>query len=109
MKVLSKSLATLDFFGFCCTKRIHEPTNEFMRYTVVSYICIAIIFSLLPASAIYVYLNLTDFAKSTNALIIFMGAISGLGTFNTFGLNMKKIKLVYIRIQALVDKGYIQY
>lgn len=109
MKVLSKSLAFLNYFGLCCTKRLREPTNEFMQYTVVSYIYFAVIGPLLPASALYVYRNLIDFAKSCSSLMVFSSTIAGIGIFLTIGLNMKKIKRVYIDIQAIVDKGNTRF
>lgn len=105
MKVLNKSLAFLNFIGLCCTKRLREPTNEFMRYNVVSYFFIASIVPMLFGSIYYIYENLTDFSKSTNSLIIFMGAVQGIAVFNSFGSNMKNIKHLYGDIQTMVDKG----
>lgn len=108
MKVLEKSLSFLNFIGLCCTRRLREPTNEFMRCTVVSYLLMASIITLSIGSAFYIHRNFRDFSKSTNSLIVFMGGIEGIIMFISVGLNMTKIKRLYGDIQTVVKKGNIR-
>lgn len=104
MKVLELSFRYLNFLGIC-SDRLTEPTSEFMKLPQAYFFLIGYLGPLLTSSSLFLVNNFTDFASSTNALIVLSAGVASFGAFVTMGMNMKTVKMLYIEYQNLVDKG----
>lgn len=104
MKVLDLSLRFLTFLGIC-SDELDRPTNEFLKTFRCIFFLVGNIYSIGIGSAVYLYYHLAELETATNALIVLTAAVASTTSFVTFGLKMKKVKLLYREIQAIADEG----
>lgn len=80
-----------------------EPTNEFL-YSFSTWVIIITMVIPLISAAILVYNDTYDFTSKLNSVFMFVGLSQGLGAYLNVGIQMKKIKLLHLKLQAMVDQ-----
>lgn len=85
---------------------LHEPTLEFYKAPFVYYGAVTLTFALV-CSAIYLRENLQVVKEALEAFKIFAaGFQSGICSL-VLAFQLKKIKVLHLKLQALVDEGLI--
>lgn len=90
--------------------RLTEPTNEFFTSFGTYYILFMVIGFSIGTSLIYVYLHWPNFDLTFEPIMVFSGNIPTMGMFINTGLQMKKIKILHLKIQEIVnEKGMADF
>lgn len=85
---------------------LHEPTLEFYKAPFVYYGSVTLTFALV-CSAIYLHENLHEVKEALEAFKIFAaGFQSGICSL-VLAFQLRKIKVLHLKLQALVDEGII--
>lgn len=85
--------------------RLTEPTNEFFKSFGTYHVLFCAIFLDVISTGAYIYRNLSQFSKIFETYIVFIVAIQYAGMIISIGLNMKKVKLLQLELQEIVDQG----
>lgn len=85
--------------------RLTEPTNEFFNSPATYYVFFVTIVFSISSSAIFVFRNLSNFQSSLGACLLVIAGLQNGGLFLSTGLNMKRIKVLHLKLQELVDGG----
>lgn len=84
--------------------RLTEPSNEFFKSIRSYYILFTIfVINFIPC-AVYVYLHWPNFEVIFETMLCACGNIQTLGMFFNIGLQMKKIKVLHLKLQKMVDE-----
>lgn len=83
---------------------LHEPTIEFYKAPFVYYGSVTLTIALI-SSAVFLRENLSELKEALEAFKIFAaGFQSGICSL-VLAFQLKKIKVLHLRLQALVDEG----
>lgn len=85
--------------------RLTEPTNDFFK-SFATYVNIFLAFVLFVFSnAWYIYRIPTQFQAKIEAFLLIVAGIQYGGMFISIGFNMKKTKILHLKLQEIVDEG----
>lgn len=105
-KVLEYNQILMAWIGIH-SHHLTKPTNEFFKSPVTYYVLfITIVFSIISC-AVYVFKNVSDFRSSLGACLVVIAGFQKGGLFLSTGLNMKKLKVLHLKLQEIIDKGTI--
>lgn len=85
--------------------RLTETTNEF--YSSIApyhFICFDVVFLTL-SSAVFAIQNVSAITLALQNLTLIIGGMQCAGMFISIGINMKKVKVLHLKLQAIVDAG----
>ena len=85
--------------------RLTEPTNEFFKSPVPFIILFLLSVGHVISSGVFVYRNFRQFEVALQAIFVMIGGFQGLGMYLSVGLKMKKVKLLQLKLQQIVDEG----
>lgn len=102
-KVLESNQRVMAWIGIH-SHRLTEPTNEFFKSVASLYILFTVGFFIF-GSIMYVVLNWPHYDAISEPCLIAVGCLQVGGMFLGIGLKMKKIKLLHLRLQEMVDEG----
>lgn len=103
-KVLEYNQISMRWAGIH-SKDLHKPTNEFFKSFATYYILFSVISFTIGSSAVYIYKNSTHFEMVSEPILIVIAGLQAGGMFLSVGLNMKKIKILHIKLQEIVDES----
>lgn len=83
--------------------RLTEPTNEFFISIGTYYMLFMMIVIEIIGSLMYVYLHWPNFEEIFEPFLIACGNAQSTGMFINIGLKMKKVKLLHLKLQEIVD------
>lgn len=95
---------SMSWVGIHSTK-LSEPTNEFFKSFGTYYVLFSVISFTILSSAVFVYKYSSDFKLISEPCLIVIAGLQCVGMFCSIGLNMKKIKILHILLQKIVDKS----
>lgn len=78
-----------------------SPTN----FTLSMYLISLDVFVLIVASAAYVYQNLSNIGDALRTGTVVIGVSQALGMFVCVGRSTAVVKLLHIKLQAIVDQA----
>lgn len=85
--------------------RLTEPTNEFYSSIVPYYfICFDVIF-LTISSAVFSVQNISAIRLALQNVTLIVAGMQCAGMFISIGINMKKVKLLHLKLQGIVNAG----
>lgn len=84
---------------------LHEPQNEFFKSIGTYYILFSAISITILSSAVFVYKNASDFELVSEPCLIVIAGVQLVGMFISYGLNMKQIKRLHIKLQKIIDES----
>lgn len=96
-------MAPLGLYSF----RLTEPTNEFYTAIVPYYIQFFNIIFLIMSTALFTFQNLSQINIALQNVSLFTAGIQCAGMYICLGMNMKKVKLLHLRLQAIVSAGIL--
>lgn len=82
--------------------RLTEETNEFFN-SISSYLILLCTMCYVLSSIAFTYLNWPQFELISGSCIVALSGSQTGGMFLSFGLKMKKVKLVHVQLQQIVD------
>ena len=82
-----------------------DPTNEFFKSFETYYHLFVVIAFFIIASSVYVYVNWPNLEVILEPTLVVMSGILYGGTYLSVGLNMRKVKLLHLTLQQIVDEG----
>lgn len=89
------------------SRRLLEPTNEFYTSFAAYYIIFFEIVFLTIATAVFVFVNVSDTAVALQTCGLVVGGIQGAGMFISVGVNLLIVKDLHLKLQEIVDKGEV--
>lgn len=102
----------LHVFIGVCSEDFSNPKIHLMQL-IKAFIFVGGMFAVLVVgSGSYMFLHFSDLSTSTNAAIVAMAGVAGLGCYSSFILSTKKLKLVYNYFQEIHDAatyGFDEY
>lgn len=103
-KVLQYNQMIMAYVGIH-SHRLTEPTNEFFYSIGTYYVLFCAIFLDIISIGMYILSNLSHLHKILQAFVVFVGGFQHAGMILSIGLNMKKVKLLQLDLQEIVDQG----
>lgn len=103
-KVLESNQKYMTWLGIH-SYRLTEPTNEFYTSFVAYYFIFSVVAFTITSSAVYIYLHLPAFEIVSEPCIVFVAGIQVVGMFISFGMKMKKVKNLHLKLQEIVNAG----
>lgn len=82
-----------------------EATNEFFNSFITYYIIFVVTFFIF-GSMTFVVINWPQYDIVAEPCLIAVGCIQVGGMYIGVGLKMKKVKLLHLRLQEIVDEGF---
>lgn len=101
-EVLKKSQSLMSLLGIY-SYRLTEPTNEFFKSPIALHILVTLISTQMISSGLFVSKNLEQFTMAIDGLLVCIAGTQSSGMFFSIGLKMKKIKLLHLKLQDIVD------
>lgn len=105
MSVMVLNRKLLRFMGIHPVETTMEQKKEIFTSKRRMLIVLSLYFTLMYGSFAYIYYNLSDIKNSTNALIVVMAAVCGVGCFCGIRSNSKHIHVLLNSLQEIVDGG----
>lgn len=99
LKINQMYMARIGIYSY----RLTEQTNEFYKSIAAYYICFFLI-GLSISTCVFVFENLSNFNEATVAILSAIGGLQAVGMFISIGLKMKKVKVLHLKLQEIVDK-----
>ena len=88
---------------------LNDPANEFFKSIATFYNLITATVFFVTSSAAFVYLNWPNLEIVLEPFLIVLAGVQYGGMFLSVGLNMKKVKLLHITLQKIVDEGRLNH
>lgn len=85
--------------------RLTEPKNEFFTSFAVHIILFFLIYVCIILSGLWIYKNFAEFSEVIQSMNIFIGGIQSSGMFLSYGLKMKQVKQLHLKLQGTVDQS----
>lgn len=85
--------------------RLNEPTNEFFKQFVTFYYIFVFTTIFIGSSAVFVYNGWPQMDIISEPCLIVIAGLQVLGMYLSIGLNMKKLKILHIELQGIIDAG----
>lgn len=104
-KVLQYNQSFMEKLGIH-SYRINVPTNEFLSSSSFLILFILSVFSI-TSSAAYVFKNYWQFEAAMQSMFVIIAGIQCGGMYLSVGLKMKKVKILQIELQKIVDEGIV--
>lgn len=86
------------------SNRLTEPTNEFFNnriaHAIVGCLLVAIISNIL-----FVWFGKTNSKSIRESLVLIVTSYQALGAYLNFGLKMKRVKELHLKLQEISDEG----
>lgn len=105
-KVLEYNQISMGWLGIH-SKHLDRPTNEFYTSFTAYYVLFNVVAFTIISSVVYMYLNIEHFEIISESGLVAIAGVQVAGMFLTIGINLKKVKLLHITLQEIVDKGRI--
>lgn len=97
-----KLMARLGIYSY----HLSEPTNHFFKSYGTYYILFSLPVTMIIPSLVFTYINRTvNLNLAIEATFLAVAGIQAFGMFINTGLNMKRIKLLHLKLQTIVDQG----
>lgn len=103
-KVLKYNQILMGWLGIH-SKHLDRPTNEFYTSLITYYVLFNVIAFTILSSVAYMYLNIEHFEKISESGLGVIAGVQVAGMFISIGVNLKKVKLLHLTLQEIVDKG----
>lgn len=103
-KVLLYNKTLMSYIGIN-SERLTEPSNEFFRSVGTYYVLFCALFLDVISIGLYILENVSQFSQIFQTFIVFIGGIQHGGMILSIGLNLKKVKLLHLTLQGIVDEG----
>lgn len=103
-KVLQYNQMIMAYMGIH-SHRLSEPTNEFFYAFGTYYVLFCAIVLDILSTGMYILTNLSQFHKILQTFVVFIGGFQHAGMLLSIGLHMKKVKLLQLDLQEIVDQG----
>lgn len=104
LKILEYNQAFMTKIGIY-SYQLTNPSNEFFSSFMTYFILLnGTVFTII-SSAVFVYKHLSDFQIVLETCLILIAGIQSCGAFLSIGLKMKEMKLLHLKLQAIVDEG----
>lgn len=104
--VLKYNQVCMAWFGIY-SHNLNEPSNEFFGSFATYWTLVSMVLAIL-SSAWYILENRTIHVKeSLGAFKIAFAAFQSTGMFLSFGMKLRDIKALHLKLQQIVDKGNI--
>lgn len=107
-KVLEYNQISMRWAGIH-SKDLYKPTNEFFKSFATYYILFSVISFTIGSSAVFVYKYSSNFEVVSEPSLIVIAGSQAAGMFLSVGLNMKKIKILHIKLQEIVDESKYEF
>lgn len=104
IKILKYNQRLMTLFGVY-SYQLTEPSNEFYQSFGAHYVAFCNIMFLMVSPTIFSYLNISHIDLVLQNVSLITGGIQAVGMFISVGINMKKVKMLHINLQRLVDEG----
>lgn len=104
LKVLGYNQAFMAMIGIN-SHRLTDPTNEFFSSFMSYFILLNGIIFTTVSSSVFAFTHLSHIQIALETFLIVIAGMQSCGMFLSVGLKMKKIKLLHLKLQAIVDKG----
>lgn len=82
-----------------------DPSNEFFKSFATFYHLFTAAMFFIISSGVFVYLHWPNLETVLEPLLVVMCGIQYVGMFLSVGLNMRKVKLLHLTLQHIVDEG----
>lgn len=103
-KVLELNQRCMAYLGIH-SHNLNDPTNEFARSFAAYYFVFSIVVYGIIGSSVFIYKHWPKMEIVSEPIFITVAAIQLVGMFVCFGLEMKLVKSLHLKLQDLVDKG----
>lgn len=103
LKCNQKVLTPLGLYSY----RLNEPTNEFYTAFGPYYVQFFNLIFLTFSSAVFTFQNLSQINLALQNVSLFTAGIQCAGMFICLGMNMKKVKVLHLKLQEIVDRGIL--
>lgn len=104
LKILEYNQAYMTKIGIY-SYRLTNPSNEFFSSFMSYFILLNGTLFTIISSAVFVYKHLSEFQIALETCLILIAGIQSCGAFFCIGLKMKQMKLLHLKLQAIVDEG----
>lgn len=103
--VLQTNQKLMYHFGIY-SNRLTDPTNEFFKSVVAYYMVLFAIIFYFISTSMFVSENLeTNFAVALETILAIIGGFQFLGMYINTGIHNNMIKMLHLKLQAIVDDG----
>lgn len=82
-----------------------RPTNDLFKSFVTYYMLFFSIAFSIVSSATFSITHKSQFSLALETCFILIAGIQGSGVFLSIGLKMKKVKILHLNLQEIVDQG----
>lgn len=106
-KVMSHNQRFMNWMGIH-SYRLTEPTNEFFNSWVSYYVLCSLTTCVVSTSA-YAYKISSQIGATIDLCYLIIAASQGCGMYVSIGFNMKKVKILHIELQSIVDEGDVDF
>lgn len=104
-KVLKHNQSLMSRLGIY-SYRLNEPTNEFFKSITGLYMLFIVIAFYLASGSCFIYKNLAQLRMALEGLLLVIAGLQCGGMFFNIGLEMKTVKALHIKLQAIVDEVF---
>lgn len=87
--------------------RLMEPINEFYTSIAPYYIEFFVLIFLISSAAGFTFRNVSQIDVALQNVSLFIAGIQCAGMYISIGINMKKVKVLHLKLQGIVDTGII--
>lgn len=85
--------------------RSNDPSNEFFRSPVIYVVSFILAAFSITSSLVFAYNNRSQFDATLEAIYIVIAALQAGGMYFSVGLKIKKVKILFKKLQTIVDEG----
>lgn len=103
LKQIQKFLVPLGVYS----NRPAEPTNDFFISIGPYYTQFFVIICLTLSPALFAYKNSSQIALVLQTTSLIVGGSQSAGMFISLGLNVKKMKILHLKLQEICDNGLL--
>lgn len=94
-------MSKIGFYSYHLTR----PTNDLFRSFASYYILFFSIIFTISSSAAFAIIHASQFSLALETSFILIAGIQTTGVFLSIGLKMKKVKILHLKLQEIVDQG----
>lgn len=106
-KIMSHNQKLMAWMGIH-SYRLTEPTNEFFDSWATFYILCSLTVCVVSTSA-YAYKISSQIGATIDLCYLIIASFQACGMYITIGFHMKKVKVLHLELQAIVDEGDVHF